>query len=279
MAEKELGADFAIHGGGLDLVFPHHENEIAQTEAARGVPLARIWMHNGMVRLAEEKMSKSVGNIFQLCTRRSTRFGARGRRRLPASPATTASRSSSPTSALERGGRPRRADPQLPARAPAATGAEEPFVAERREAFLDALADDFNTPARLRARCSSSSPRATGARCRAPARPLARAARRCSGSRASLRPEGEGADAEAEALLAEREAARGAARLRARRRASRRARRARLRDPRHAPTGARLVPRVAERMASTEIVYGRRPVAEARARAAPGAPRLARQPS
>ena len=66
MSEKELGADFAIHGGGIDLVFPHHENEIAQTEAARGVPLARIWMHNGMVQIDEEKMSKSVGNIFQL---------------------------------------------------------------------------------------------------------------------------------------------------------------------------------------------------------------------
>ena len=50
MAEKLLGVDFAIHGGGSDLVFPHHENEIAQTEAARGAPLARIWMHNGMVR-------------------------------------------------------------------------------------------------------------------------------------------------------------------------------------------------------------------------------------
>src|ERR671931_104132 len=66
MAEKLLGGEFAIHGGGVDLVFPHHENEIAQTEAARGRPLARLWMHNGMVRIAEEKMSKSLGNIFQL---------------------------------------------------------------------------------------------------------------------------------------------------------------------------------------------------------------------
>src|SRR5215210_7943754 len=66
MSEKELGPDFAIHGSGIDLVFPHHENEIAQTEAARGLSLARIWMHNGMVQIDEEKMSKSVGNIFQL---------------------------------------------------------------------------------------------------------------------------------------------------------------------------------------------------------------------
>jgi cysteinyl-tRNA synthetase len=63
MAEEILGVDFEIHGGGSDLVFPHHENEIAQTEAARGKPLARLWMHNGMVELGEEKMAKSVGNI------------------------------------------------------------------------------------------------------------------------------------------------------------------------------------------------------------------------
>jgi cysteinyl-tRNA synthetase len=63
MAEAILGLDFEVHGGGSDLVFPHHENEIAQTEAARGRPLARIWMHNGMVQMGDEKMAKSVGNI------------------------------------------------------------------------------------------------------------------------------------------------------------------------------------------------------------------------
>ncbi len=66
MAEKLLGTDFEVHGAGIDLVFPHHENEIAQTEAGRGQPLARLWMHNGMVRVTEEKMSKSEGNIFGL---------------------------------------------------------------------------------------------------------------------------------------------------------------------------------------------------------------------
>jgi cysteinyl-tRNA synthetase len=66
MAEQILGLDFDIHGGGSDLVFPHHENEIAQTEAGRGEPLARLWMHNGMVELDAEKMSKSVGNIRSL---------------------------------------------------------------------------------------------------------------------------------------------------------------------------------------------------------------------
>src|SRR5581483_10003900 len=62
MAEKYLGPEFWIHGGGLDLVFPHHENERAQSVAA-GRPFARVWMHNGMVRFVGEKMSKSVGNV------------------------------------------------------------------------------------------------------------------------------------------------------------------------------------------------------------------------
>ena len=112
MAEKILGADFEIHSGGSDLVFPHHENEIAQTEAARGEPLARIWMHNGMVRTAEEKMSKSVGNIFQL-SEAIDRFGG---------DAVVAYLSSGhyrqPLEFSERrdggGGRAPRADPQLP---------------------------------------------------------------------------------------------------------------------------------------------------------------------
>ena len=66
MAEAILGLDFDIHGGGSDLMFPHHENEIAQTEAGRGKPLARLWMHNGMIRFGEEKMAKSVGNVTTL---------------------------------------------------------------------------------------------------------------------------------------------------------------------------------------------------------------------
>ena len=65
MAEKFLGPVFEIHGGGLDLVFPHHENELAQSRGA-GREFARIWMHNGMLRLAGEKMSKSLGNIVSL---------------------------------------------------------------------------------------------------------------------------------------------------------------------------------------------------------------------
>ena len=59
-----LGAHFDIHGGGMDLKFPHHENEIAQSEAATGEPFVNVWMHNGFVKVDEEKMSKSLGNFF-----------------------------------------------------------------------------------------------------------------------------------------------------------------------------------------------------------------------
>jgi cysteinyl-tRNA synthetase len=61
-----LGNTFDIHGGGADLQFPHHENEIAQSEGANGVPLARVWMHNGFVNIDNEKMSKSLGNFFTI---------------------------------------------------------------------------------------------------------------------------------------------------------------------------------------------------------------------
>ena len=61
-----LGDTFDIHGGGADLQFPHHENEIAQSEGASGQPLARLWMHNGFVNIDNEKMSKSLGNFFTI---------------------------------------------------------------------------------------------------------------------------------------------------------------------------------------------------------------------
>ena len=66
MAEATLGHGFEVHGGGIDLVFPHHENEIAQSEGAHGGRMAAIWMHNEMLELGDEKMSKSVGNIAPL---------------------------------------------------------------------------------------------------------------------------------------------------------------------------------------------------------------------
>ncbi|MBC7324947.1 MAG: cysteine--tRNA ligase, partial [Moorella sp. (in: Bacteria)] len=64
MALKYLGSGFDIHGGGADLIFPHHENEIAQAEAQTGCPFARFWLHNGFVTVNQEKMSKSRGNFF-----------------------------------------------------------------------------------------------------------------------------------------------------------------------------------------------------------------------
>ena len=66
MSCQTLGESFDIHGGGVDLQFPHHENEIAQSEGASGKPLARLWMHNGMVQIDNEKMSKSLGNFFTI---------------------------------------------------------------------------------------------------------------------------------------------------------------------------------------------------------------------
>jgi cysteinyl-tRNA synthetase len=142
MSEKELGPDFAVHGGGIDLVFPHHENEIAQTEAARGVPLARVWMHNGMVQLDEEKMSKSVGNIFQL-SEALDRYGgetvvaylASGHYRQP-----LAFSEEALEEAAARVERVRNYFRDAPG------GEPDPFLTEKKEAFLDALADDFNTP-------------------------------------------------------------------------------------------------------------------------------------
>ena len=142
MAEKLLGVDFEIHGGGSDLVFPHHENEIAQTEAARGLPLARIWMHNGMISTAETKMSKSVGNIFQLAEA-VERYGAAavvaylssGHYRQPLEFSEEALR--------EAQARLSRITNYL--HEPAVEVSDD-FVSERRETFLAALADDFNTP-------------------------------------------------------------------------------------------------------------------------------------
>jgi len=64
MSTKALGDTFDIHGGGADLTFPHHENEIAQSEGATGHPFVKYWLHNGFVRINDEKMSKSLGNFF-----------------------------------------------------------------------------------------------------------------------------------------------------------------------------------------------------------------------
>jgi cysteinyl-tRNA synthetase len=78
MSLHHLGSQIDIHGGGLDLVFPHHENEIAQTEAYTGqVPFSRFWMHNGFLQLGDEKMSKSLGNLINM-HEAIERYGADG---------------------------------------------------------------------------------------------------------------------------------------------------------------------------------------------------------
>ena len=64
MANRYLGTTIDIHGGGQDLIFPHHENEVAQSECANGAPLARYWMHNGYINVDNRKMSKSLNNFF-----------------------------------------------------------------------------------------------------------------------------------------------------------------------------------------------------------------------
>jgi cysteinyl-tRNA synthetase len=148
MAEKLLGTDFAVHSGGVDLVFPHHENEIAQTEAARGVPLARMWMHNGMVQMAREKMSKSADNIFRLSEALDSygrdavvAYLLSGHYRQPLEFSETTLEE-----AQARVERVRNFVLDLPADG---DGADDGFVAARRESLIEALAEDFNTPRAL----------------------------------------------------------------------------------------------------------------------------------
>jgi len=144
MAEGILGTDFDIHGGGIDLVFPHHENEIAQSEAGRDERLARVWMHNGMVRLADEKMSKSLGNIQPLgeALKRYGRdaivmwlLSGHYRRPLAFTDEIVGDAGRSVERIREFCGR---LDPSAPP-----PDALTPYS----ERFLAALADDFNTPA------------------------------------------------------------------------------------------------------------------------------------
>jgi cysteinyl-tRNA synthetase len=66
MSTKYLGQPFDIHGGGMDLIFPHHENEIAQSEAAFDIPFTRYWIHNELLQINQKKMSKSLGNFFTI---------------------------------------------------------------------------------------------------------------------------------------------------------------------------------------------------------------------
>jgi cysteinyl-tRNA synthetase len=147
MAEELLGVGFDIHGGGNDLTFPHHENEAAQTRAARGAELARIWMHNGMLQLGGEKMAKSVGNIESLADALDrwgrdalVLFFASGHYRQPIQYSEdTLRQAQASVRRLREAARLLRRE-----RSP-----ED--MAPLRERFFAALADDFNTPGALSA--------------------------------------------------------------------------------------------------------------------------------
>ena len=232
MAEQLLGTDFEIHGGGSDLVFPHHENEIAQTEAARAQPLARIWMHNGMVQMGTEKMAKSVGNI-RLLHQALEEFGrdalvmyfARGHYRQPLAFS---------AEALEEAGRAVERLRELAGRLD--PGRARPGRPRRfRGSASSTGSPTTSTPRRRSECCSSGFPTPIAAW--TAARPWG--AGRIGEMLHALGLENllEAADeapAEAQALLEEREAARAAKDFDARRRDPRRARRARLGGARHA---------------------------------------------
>jgi cysteinyl-tRNA synthetase len=145
MAESLLGVDFEVHGGGSDLIFPHHENEAAQTEAARGLPLARLWVHNGMVRADREKMAKSVGNIFLLHAAVAEYgrdallmyfCGGHYRQPIEFDDARLAAASASVQRVREAGRR-------------LVSGASPMWSGAMRDEFFGALRDDFNTPRAL----------------------------------------------------------------------------------------------------------------------------------
>jgi cysteinyl-tRNA synthetase len=147
MAEQLLGLDFDIHGGGVDLLFPHHENEHAQTMAARGRPLAHRWMHNGMLQFEDAKMSKSVGNVRGLGevldevggeTLVLYFSGAHYRQPIAFSRERLDAAAGGARRIREAGRR------LVPGPSPEA-------LAVHREAFYDALADDFNTARALAA--------------------------------------------------------------------------------------------------------------------------------
>ena len=223
MAEASLGAAFEIHGGGSDLVFPHHENEIAQSQAA-GRPFARAWMHNGMVETDAAKMSKSDGNIFQLAEALN-RYGREAvvsflvsghyRQPIAFSPEQMeqavarvqrirnffqehpVGESDGPSSEQKRGG---------------SSGSPSDSPVERSlEAFRDALADDFNTPKAMAELFELMGEANRGGVPRAEAVVALTEMLGLIGLGSLAQPdEGAEADAEAEALLVEREEARAA---------------------------------------------------------------------
>lgn len=165
MAEQELGVTFDIHGGASDLIFPHHENEIAQSEAATGKPFVRYWLHGGLLQVNAEKMSKSLGNFLLLKdvleqypapVVRVLMLQTHYRSPLDFSPdrLEEASRSYerlvTPLRNLEWAKRNRAAG-VLSEATPSAIGALEAAPGVARQAFAESMDDDFNTAGALAA--------------------------------------------------------------------------------------------------------------------------------
>lgn len=149
MSTKLLGSTLDIHAGGEDLIFPHHENEKAQSEALTGEPFVKYWMHNGMIRFSGDKMSKSIGNIFLL--REAIKvFGADAlklfflskhyRSPIDFSKEAILSTMKAAERAIETF---RRFESKIPL--PTLVKSDE-WIKEKRSIFCEALDDDFNTP-------------------------------------------------------------------------------------------------------------------------------------
>ncbi len=151
MSMELLGASFDIHAGGQDLIFPHHENEIAQSEAATGKPFARYWMHNGYINVDNQKMSKSLGN-FRLVREISQEFDLEAVRlfllgthyRNPVNFSRELVEQSETALARIRTARERLAEAPV-GDTPEADAAFMAAIDEHRAAFYAAMDDDLNT--------------------------------------------------------------------------------------------------------------------------------------
>ncbi len=157
MAMKYLGESLDIHGGGRDLIFPHHENEIAQSEGATGKTFVRYWLHNGLVRMKNAKMAKSTGNFVTLSSALSDYGGEAVRYFLLSahyrSPLDYTENSlQEAASSLNRVySLLRRIDREIFDFVPAEPERVHPDIEELAEKFMRALDDDFNTPTALSA--------------------------------------------------------------------------------------------------------------------------------
>ena len=152
MCMRYLGETIDIHCGGQDLLFPHHENEVAQSEGATGKPLARYWMHNGFININNEKMSKSKGNFFTIrdiakeCDLEAVRlFMLSSHYRNPINFSKELIEQS--TAALNRLYTARDNLVHMQSNLPAGEAGEEiqKIVADAKKRFVDAMEDDFNT--------------------------------------------------------------------------------------------------------------------------------------